>query len=230
MSNITNSLNLALNGGKGSGNFGHEGRPGLVGGAGTGKGGGNKKTSDKAKAEAKTSTGVEDGKAAKMAYYKEELAKHKEDLKNAKTPAERAAADAEISLTELSIATQLEEAKFYEYVKDGDSVVRRRKDAADIDLESASRITQEKIQSEADYRVALRYKEVWSEIKGRVSVVRMGSLEDNEPIQFGVNWSAKGAQDTKVAGAFAMAMSIMVEECNKANELYAKVFQEKGGK
>lgn len=37
MSNIKNSLNLAINGGKGSGNFGHSGRPGVVGGSGNGK-------------------------------------------------------------------------------------------------------------------------------------------------------------------------------------------------
>ena len=37
---LTDTLDKLLNGGKGSGNFGHEGRPGKVGGSGNGKGGG----------------------------------------------------------------------------------------------------------------------------------------------------------------------------------------------
>lgn len=38
MSNLLNTINITMNGGKGSGNFGHKGRPGLRGGAGDGKG------------------------------------------------------------------------------------------------------------------------------------------------------------------------------------------------
>ena len=46
MSQLINNMNLILNGGKGSGNFGHSGRPGKVGGSGSGHGSSKTSTSE----------------------------------------------------------------------------------------------------------------------------------------------------------------------------------------
>lgn len=62
MSNILNSLSLAINGGKGSGNFGHAGRPGMIGGSGDGVGGSSKE-SKSAKSSDKSAKGS--GKSSK---------------------------------------------------------------------------------------------------------------------------------------------------------------------
>lgn len=80
MSNLLNSLNLIVNGGKGSGNFDHEGRPGLVGGsAGEGS-----SSSGSSKGESKSKGKTSEGKSGKSGKKKEMTDDDKNTLKYAK--------------------------------------------------------------------------------------------------------------------------------------------------
>lgn len=72
MSNILNSLTLAINGGKGSGNFGHSGRPGLVGGAGKGSGSSSKGSSSKTSKTKTETKPSEDKSSFKVESYRAE--------------------------------------------------------------------------------------------------------------------------------------------------------------
>ena len=62
MSQLINNMNLILNGGKGSGNFGHSGRPGMVGGSGDGHGS-SKTSTSKSRTSSKSKKDVPEAKA-----------------------------------------------------------------------------------------------------------------------------------------------------------------------
>lgn len=70
MSNLLNSLVLTLNGGKGSGNFGHTGRPGMVGGSG---GKGSSHSDDSSANGPKKSGSKKEGKTGKSKKLPTEL-------------------------------------------------------------------------------------------------------------------------------------------------------------
>lgn len=64
---------LQLNGGKGSGNFGHGGRPGMVGGSGNGKGGTSKDSGSKASPKKSAGSSSKGGNYSRSQAKKEVL-------------------------------------------------------------------------------------------------------------------------------------------------------------
>lgn len=154
---------LILNGGKGSGNFGHGGRPGMVGSSGNGKGG-SSKSSDKDNTGSKKSSG---------AGSKSKVAKDLDDAYKTLCPGGAGSHPS-------NILDGTEVKKEFDHIKEIDDEISKTEDLVDR-AEKGDKAALKELRSKEDYRnLTTAYDEELEEMQNSWQETYESEIGDQE--------------------------------------------------